>query len=69
MTKGVFGSKNQAAWVWTAGDTDSDLLTDDDQFGRKCSERFADDLQKGAVRSNLWGTGLLLPNIDDLEVV
>ena len=37
MTKGVFGSKNQAAWVWTAGDTDSDLLTDD-QFGRKCSE-------------------------------
>ena len=38
MTKGVFGSKNQAAWVWTAGDTDSDLLTDDDQLGRKCSE-------------------------------
>ena len=29
MPKGVFGSKNQAAWVWTAGDTDSDLLTDD----------------------------------------
>ena len=31
--------------------------------------RASDDLQKGAVRSNLWGTGLLLPNIDDLEVV
>ena len=29
----------------------------------------SDNLQKGAVRSNLWGTGLLLPNIDDLEVV
>ena len=34
----VFGSKTQAAWVWTAGDTNSDLLTDDDQFGRKGSE-------------------------------
>ena len=48
-TKGVFGSKNQAAWVWTAGDTDSDLLTDDDQFGRKCSEPVT------ICRRELWG--------------
>ena len=37
MTKGVFGSKNQAAWVWTAGDSVTDTDSDD-QFGRKCSE-------------------------------
>ena len=49
MTKGVFGSKNQAAWVWTAGDTNSDLLTDDDQFGRKCSEPVT------ICRRELWG--------------
>ena len=49
MPKGVFGSKNQAAWVWTAGDTDSDLLTDDDQFGRKCSEPVT------ICRRELWG--------------
>ena len=67
MTKGVFGSTKKpsslgvdcwwhwqwsAHWLWPVW---SKVLW------------ASDDLQKGAVRSNLWGTGLLLPNIDDLE--
>ena len=47
-TKGVVGSKNQAAWVWTAGDSVTDTDSDD-QFGRKCSEPVT------ICRRELWG--------------